>query len=458
MNNCSLARSQPSAAVATGTRGKSRRWLALLCWLVPVAALATPYKALESFDLVWDTVREAHFDYPSIEAAWEQARQEYRSKVAEAESQTEVRRLIQRMLDELETSHFVILGASTLPEALEGSGASGGSGRSTGIEVRIVDDQAVIWRLAEDSAALEAGLATGWVIEAFDGRKIQPLLADALAMDEGQQRTWALTFLQSMLSERLGHPGGSGEIELVVRNDRDQQITLTLAARQTNRQRFSLGALPALGFDFHSQRLAAGEDCIGYLRFSTWVPALGAEMAAAMPGLRDCMGMIIDLRGNPGGIAGMMMNVAAYFYDEPATLGTMITSAGELNFRALPRRVELDGTPVEPFTGPLAIIVDELSASTSEMFAAGIQVTGRGRVFGQPTPGMALPAGMLRLPNGDRLMYALADYVDPDGDRIEGAGITPDFLEPRRLDDLRTGIDRPLVSARDWILENISSP
>jgi carboxyl-terminal processing protease len=118
---------------------------------------------------------------------------------------------------------------------------------------------------------------------------------------------------------------------------------------------------------------------------------------------------------------------------------------------ANPRRSTLAGATVEPFAGPLAIVVDGLSASTSEMFSAALQALGRARIFGERTAGQALPAMATRLPNGDVLMHVVADFVAADGSQIEGKGVIPDELIPLTPADLSSGRDAPLEAAVRWI-------
>ncbi len=110
-----------------------------------------------------------------------------------------------------------------------------------------------------------------------------------------------------------------------------------------------------------------------------------------------------------------------------------------------------DLRPTRPFAGPLAILVDRQSASTSEIFAMGMQTLGRGRVFGETTPGMALPAVMLRLPNRDVLYHAFADFTDPNGVRIEGRGVIPDRPVALTRADLLAGRDLVQEAAVEWI-------
>jgi carboxyl-terminal processing protease len=98
----------------------------------------------------------------------------------------------------------------------------------------------------------------------------------------------------------------------------------------------------------------------------------------------------------------------------------------------------------------VAIVVDRLSASTSELFAAGLRDLGRARVFGDTTAGEALPATMARLPNGDLLIHAIADFHAAGGGRIESTGVVPDVYIPLTRRDLLAGRDLALGAALKW--------
>jgi carboxyl-terminal processing protease len=174
-------------------------------------------------------------------------------------------------------------------------------------------------------------------------------------------------------------------------------------------------------------------------------------MERAVDSVRTCDGIVIDLRGNPGGVGAMVMGFGGYFVDSTRSLGTMRTRDVSLNFVINPRTSRSDGRAVRPFSGPLAILVDPMSASTSEIFAAGMQRIGRARLFGEPSARAALPALMERLPSGDVFVHAVADFTDPLGRRIEGAGAVPDEIVPLEVSDILTGKDAPLDAAVRWI-------
>ena len=98
-------------------------------------------------------------------------------------------------------------------------------------------------------------------------------------------------------------------------------------------------------------------------------------------------------------------------------------------------------------------MIDNTSASTSEVFAAGMQSIGRARVFGQRSMGAVLPSLMDELPNGDVLQHAFADFVvSSTGVRLEGRGVLPDEPIALSREDLLAGRDPTLEAAVEWIV------
>lgn len=127
-----------------------------------------------------------------------------------------------------------------------------------------------------------------------------------------------------------------------------------------------------------------------------------------------------------------------------------------MRYVANPIRVTRAGQPMQPYEGRVAVLVDELSASTTEILAVALQRLERARVFGGPSAGQALPALLTRLPNGDRLMHVIGDFAGPGGTRIEGTGVVPDEPVPLSRQSLLAGRDDALEAALRWITS--SSP
>jgi carboxyl-terminal processing protease len=157
-----------------------------------------------------------------------------------------------------------------------------------------------------------------------------------------------------------------------------------------------------------------------------------------------CTGLILDLRGNPGGIGGMAMGMAGFLVEESERrLGTMHMREASLNFVINPRP--------EVFKGRVAILLDATSASTSEILAGGLQELGRARVFGTRSAAAALPSVLELLPNGDGFQYAIANYVSAGGQPLEGIGVKPDVEVKLTREALLAGHDPVIDAALEWI-------
>jgi carboxyl-terminal processing protease len=115
----------------------------------------------------------------------------------------------------------------------------------------------------------------------------------------------------------------------------------------------------------------------------------------------------------------------------------------QLNFAVNPR--------LPSFDGPVAILVDACSASTSEIFAGGLQDLHRARIFGTRSAAAALPSVIERLPNGDGFQYAVGNYISEGGKPLEGEGVKPDAEVKLTRASLLGGRDAVVDAALDWI-------
>jgi carboxyl-terminal processing protease len=191
----------------------------------------------------------------------------------------------------------------------------------------------------------------------------------------------------------------------------------------------------------------------GYVRFSQWTIGLTLRALDGLDALRSAPGIVIDLRGNPGGSVHAVNLMLERFFREPTELGRATTRngkpismlAGTVDIIRLHRK--LRGDP-NAYRGPVAILVDSGSASGSELFAGTMQATGRAKVVGQPSCGCLLGfLGYAAVPGGAELAYSEVGFVLTNGRRIEGEGVIPDVEVPLSLHDLRLFRDRTLEAA-----------
>jgi len=194
----------------------------------------------------------------------------------------------------------------------------------------------------------------------------------------------------------------------------------------------------------YETRLLPG--AIGYFHFNYFLGIMEVMPAynKAMQEYAEAEGIIIDLRGNPGGLGAMAMGMAGWFIEGKGfQLGTMSMRTGDIKFAINPRP--------NSYQGPVAILIDEVTASTSEIMAGGLQDLGRVRVFGLTSAGAALPSVVDKLPNGDGFQYAVANYVSQGGRQLEGLGVIPDEIIDGGREALLAEGDPVLKAAVAWI-------
>jgi carboxyl-terminal processing protease len=457
-----LPRTLLACMLAAGLAGPV--WARETAAVEPPVASVSQATALASFDLVWKQVDESDYRVGKSGLDWDQVRTRYRPRAQKATSPAELRGVLQEMLDQIGESHFVVIpqAATALQSAAADAAGAGnpaagdagaGIGRyGTGLQVRLVGGRLLVTEVEPGSSAAASGIAPGWALTTLEGQALAPMLAEIAALDSEPARQRARIVLQAGLQSSLDSRDAATPVAMGLVDARGRARTLSLAPQPRRGEPMQVPMLPPswLQVDAGTRPLTGG-GCVGFMRFNLWVPAVADRLDAAFAQMRDCRGVVLDLRGNPGGVMAVMMRMAGHFVTEPTTLGTLTTGGTALNFRALPRKVTAEGTLVQPYTGPVAVLVDQLSMSTSEMFASGMQAVGRARVFGTRSPGMALPARTVELPSGDLLMYAFAQYSDPLERRIEGVGVIPDTpAEPDRK-TLLAGRDVAFDAALRWI-------
>ena len=466
-----------------------------------------PTNAYQTFDVVWSTVDTQHFDPEHNGVDWQAVRDRYRPHVEETRSQDELRMLLQQMLSELGQSHFVIIpermsekedstqtasagpdettsqttgqgedpasgtseASATTQTAKEPEDPTAGGTGSTGLRLGWVQGEATVVAVEPGSSAHEHGIEPGWRVLTIDD--YDPNLRYAAIVQTAEETGSNIAIGQAEMvldSSGRGSAGESLAMKLIDIDGASHQVTLESVAPEGMPVKF--GNLPEMVTEFDAhwlapeafQRMGIAIDQddpprIGCIRFNVWMFPVMMPFAEAVDTFRDADGIVIDLRGNPGGVGGLAMGIAGHFIDEKVSLGAMTMRDSELNFNVNPQRATMDGRLVEPYAGPLAILVDPATGSTSEIFGAGVQQLGRARIFGRNSMGAALPAHTLRLPSGDVFMYAVANFIGPAGESIESVGVVPDEHVQLTRDRLATEHDPDLKAASDWILSQQSN-
>ena len=418
------------------------------------AAAQTAAAPIASYDSAWAALARTYWDTSFIATRWRPAHDSIRAALGADADAASVRAAIRALIAVPRQSHFVLLPASATPVPANAGPSDDKRPGTVGLDVRAIGQEVVVWRVAADGAAARSGIRTGDVIRQIDTlpvARMRTTLRDAMPNDPAKADALVTTSVKA----RLG--GSVGDTLLLVLSDRRGRSRAHALVRTPLSGRLTqFGNLPPIVVTATGARetvRARGQRprSVALITWSAWFPALSPTLDTLFFANRDADALIIDLRGNPGGVIGMLSGISGHVLDTVVSLGELRSRSGLLRFSSNPRRVDGTGRRTTPFAGPIAIIVDEFSASTTEFFASGMQAIGRARIFGATSAGQALPAAMGRLPNGDVLMHVIADHSDARGRRVEGIGVVPDEASPLRIADLRAGRDAALDAARAWI-------
>jgi carboxyl-terminal processing protease len=396
---------------------------------------------LESFDQVWQTIRKTHWEPERVGESWDAARAKFRPQVEAANSLEEVRDSLEAMLKTLEQSHFGIIPADAY-KSIEEDDASGGEG-TLGMELRYIEEQLVVTRIMPGMPADLAGIKPGWVLEGAAGKTAGEVIEKCRVRAE--HSVMRLNTVLGLVTDARtsGQPGDEITLEMLDENDKPQSKTMTFVPAPGQREK--LGNLPPFHVNFESRLL---DDEIGYVSFNAFIggPRLAREFAEAIVKYRDQRGLIIDLRGNRGGLVILVAGMCGWLVDDRAPIGTMTMSGGnELKLVLNPRQPQ--------FQRPVAVLIDECSISAAEIMAGGVKDLGIAEVFGGTTAGLALPSVVVKLPNGDGFQYAMAAYHSASGQSLEGEGVVPTHPVALTRQLLASGPDPVLEAAKKWILE-----
>ena len=165
------------------------------------------------------------------------------------------------------------------------------------------------------------------------------------------------------------------------------------------------------------------EDGVAYIKIRSFaeptVPALDRALEAA----QTARGIVVDLRGCPGGLLSVSIDVAARFLEAgQRILSTKGRNGEEKVYAAEKTRFELDA--------PIAVLVDRHTASSAEIVAAAISENRSSALVGERTFGKGTVESVIELSNGWALKLSVARFYSPSGHNWQGRGIQPDFAVP----------------------------
>ncbi len=265
------------------------------------------------------------------------------------------------------------------------------SGEMSGVGMQLKKDElnktiAVVGVL-ENSPAMKAGLLPGDQIIEINGQSTTGLsVSEAARMIRGDVGTELV--LQIM------RPGDE-EFDVILTRDRIE--------------------LQAVHYDLKRE----GNELIGYINLREFNAHAGEQMQRAIEELdqKNVDGYVLDLRGNPGGLLRISIDIARMLMDKGAIVSTVNRYGNREEVRA--NRSALTDKP-------MVVLVDNDSASASEILAGALKDNNRAVIMGEKTFGKALVQSVHSLSDGSGLAVTIAHYYTPKGTDISKKGVTPD--------------------------------
>ncbi len=370
-----------------------------------------------------------HPDSRLISEAWDKIDQNYVGRFS-LHSKDLTYGAISGMVDALgDTGHSAFLTPGMVKDLRS---TRRGELKGVGIEIQMKAGRVVVVAPIDDSPAQRAGLRPGDIITKVAGEDITD---------------WPL----NRVVEKIGGRSGT-EVVLTIEKPRTgetQDVTLRRAAIRLHP--VSWRALPGTN--------------LAHLRIAGFDNSTSRELRAALDDIHrlGLEGLVLDLRNNPGGLLDEAVNVASQFLT-----GGNVLLVRDSHGKTVPVPVEKGGVAPDL---PLVVLVNEGSASASEIVAGALQDRKRAPLIGETTFGTGTVLGEFRLQDGSALLLAVEEWLTPSSRSFWHKGLRPDIEVPLPSDatpllpgaetgpeDLATTRDAQLLKAIETLSARIHNP
>lgn len=291
------------------------------------------------------------------------------------------------------------------------------SGTFSGVGATLTKDAdtgyATIVNVYEDSPAEKAGLKAGDILEKIDDHEV------------GDEQ------LDTVVSWIKGEKGTDVKIT-VLRDGEELELTATRDTIEVKTVSYEMK-----------------ENQIGYIRVSEFDTVTYDQFKEALDDLekQGMQGLIVDLRNNPGGSLDTVTNMLRLLLPEGTIVSTKDKN-GKID------EITCDGT--HEFKKPMAVLVNQYSASASEIFSGAVQDYGTAKIVGVTTYGKGVVQQLMDLGDGTCLKVTIAEYYTPNGRSINGKGVEPDVEVEYQYDEENPKADNQLDQALSTVQGEIS--
>ncbi len=363
------------------------------------------------YDQVWKLINRKYVDVNQNGQNWHKWRHKYDNVIRTNEDAYVA---IDTMLSSLDDPYTRFLDPD---EFADEKRAISGTLYGVGIQIGIRDDKLMVIAPIEDTPAARAGLETNDIILEIDGLSTKGISIKKAA-------------------DRIRGPKGTAVNLLIKRGD--EEITFKIVRDKIDIKAISI-KIP---------KTAKIDGNVGYIRLNSFLcHSASDEMKDAISKLNGKDGYILDLRSNPGGL----LTNAIYISDMFINSGYIVSTVDRDGYKET-QRASRNILTIKP----LVVLINEGSASASEILSGALKDNGRAVLVGTKSFGKGLVQEINRLPDGAGINITTQKYLTPNGTDINKVGIIPDIEVKNTKEDIENKKDRQLEKANQVIKNLIS--
>ena len=382
------------------------------------------------FEKVWREIHDHYYD-PSFNGVdWNEVHRRYTPLVEGTTRDQEFYTLISQMTSELHDAHTRF----SSPEQWKNFRRQ--QGVTVGFTVDDLDGRTVVTNVIPGTAAAHAGIEPGMVVLRIDGTPVAERIAEIQKrrLPSSSERATRWFIYNRLLAGPVDAP-------------------LKVDLRRADGSEFSVSVRRQIYSEAPEVRTHVLPSGNVYIRFDGFQHPITRAFREALQKFRDAPGLIVDLRRNGGGDLAVLLPIAGYFFGKKTLFAKDSTRSGKplssyVGLFKLPLQLYVGRAGEQIYSGPVVILVDSHSASSSEVFAAGMQDTMRAKVIGSQSCGCVLGIAKPRVMKGGGVLeMSEVLWFSPKGRKLEGTGIIPDEFVTPTMFDLQRGRDAVLAAA-----------
>ena len=361
--------------------------------------------AQKLFDRSWKIIKKSYFDSSMNEQDWYRWKLHYQGKIKTDEDAYVA---INTMLESLNDPYSKFLSKKEYAE-LNTSIDS----KITGIGVNIFSNagKITVFNVIEGTPASNSGIKSGDIVFAVDKKEVSGMsISDVAGLVRGPENSMVdLTLLRNN--------------KKITKNIKRKEIKIKTVKSSVDKN-------------------------IGYIQILSFIGLTTSnEFLEALEKTEKTEGLIIDLRGNPGGLLPNAVFIANLFIPEGKIVSVVGRNGLKQDLSAQKANYNVNK--------PLIVLIDHSSASASEILSGALKDYKKAKLVGTTTYGKGMVQEVLPMPNETGVNLTIAKYLTPTGTDINKKGITPDVPVEITTDDLKKNNDTQLIVAKRMMTDMI---